>query len=121
MSTERFAHFLDSLQSWSAEAPAPAPAPPSAGGHTNANQSARVRRVKGLLEAVGADSAWRARGDILSGKRGQAGSDELDHELDHDIDSELDDALEDALEDAPDEQGDDSDQGGEPAEDDDFN
>ncbi|HEX8614766.1 MAG TPA: hypothetical protein VF800_26080 [Telluria sp.] len=79
MSTERFAHFLDSLQSWSAEAPAPAPAPSSASGHTNANQSARVRRVKGLLEAVGSESAWRARGDVLAGHDGQAGNaDELD-------------------------------------------
>ncbi|NHZ61656.1 hypothetical protein [Massilia genomosp. 1] len=79
MSTERFAHFLDSLQSWSAEAPAPAPAPASAAGQTNANQSARVRRVKGLLEAVGSESAWRARGDVLAGNDNQAGAiDELD-------------------------------------------
>ncbi|NHZ99301.1 hypothetical protein [Massilia sp. CCM 8734] len=92
MSTERFAHFLDSLQSWSAEAPAPAPAPTSATGQTNANQSARVRRVKGLLEAVGSDSAWRARGDVLTGNDNQAGTaDELDDELDDALDDEDDD------------------------------
>lgn len=92
MSTERFAHFLDSLQSWSAEAPAPAPAPPSPAGQTNANQSARVRRVKGLLEAVGSDSAWRARGDVLAGNDSQAGNtddiDELDDELEDGLDDE---------------------------------
>lgn len=87
MSTERFAHFLDSLQSWSAEAPAPVPAPASTSGQTNANQSARVRRVKGLLEAVGSDSAWRARGDVLSGNDGQAGTaDEADDGLDDEDD-----------------------------------
>ncbi|NHZ41995.1 hypothetical protein [Massilia aquatica] len=88
MSTERFAHFLDSLQSWSAEAPAPAPAPPSATGQTNANQSARVRRVKGLLEAVGADSAWRAQGNVLAGNDSQA---DAAGELDDDLDDEEDD------------------------------
>ncbi|UOD28075.1 hypothetical protein INH39_21720 [Massilia violaceinigra] len=89
MSTERFAHFLDSLQSWSAEAPAPAPAPPSATGQTNANQSARVRRVKGLLEAVGADSAWRAQGNVLAGNDSQADTaGELDDDLDDDGDDD---------------------------------
>lgn len=89
MSTERFAHFLDSLQSWSAEAPAPAPAPPSASGQSNANQSARVRRVKGLLEAVGSDTAWRARGDILAGNDSQSGNaDEADDELDDGLDED---------------------------------
>ncbi|MDM5178212.1 hypothetical protein PO883_13525 [Massilia sp. DJPM01] len=89
MSTERFAHFLDSLQSWSAEAPPPAAAPASSPGQTNANQSARVRRVKGLLEAVGSDPAWRARGDAQAGNdsaarsAGHAGED-LDDDLDDD-------------------------------------
>ena len=92
MSTERFAHFLDSLQSWSAEAPAPAPAPPSHSGQTNANQSARVRRVKGLLEAVGTESAWRGRGDILAGHDSQAGAADDSDEVD-----ELDDELHDGL------------------------
>lgn len=90
MSTERFAHFLDSLQSWSAEAPAPAPAPPSASGQTNANQSARVRRVKGLLEAVGTDSAWRARGDVLTGKDSQSSAADQRDDLDDDLDDGLD-------------------------------
>ncbi|ATQ78224.1 hypothetical protein CR152_29720 [Massilia violaceinigra] len=91
MSTERFAHFLDSLQSWSAEAPAPATAPATSTGQTNANQSARVRRVKGLLEAVGSDPSWRARGDVQAGNDSAANhADQRDDELD-DLDEEGDD------------------------------
>ncbi|MDQ1813492.1 hypothetical protein RBA41_09270 [Massilia sp. CCM 9210] len=92
MSTERFAHFLDSLQSWSAEAPAPAAVPVTSTGQTNANQSARVRRVKGLLEAVGSDPSWRARGDAQAGNDSAANNaDELDDGLDDDLDDEDDD------------------------------
>ena len=53
MSTVRFSHFLDSLQAWSAEAPpSRTQAPNLESVHGNVNQSARVKRVKGLLEAV---------------------------------------------------------------------
>ena len=91
MSTERFAHFLESLQSWSAEAPAPAAAPATSPSQSNANQSARVRRVKGLLEAVGSDPTWRARGDTEAGNDSAArDTDELDDDLD-DLDDEDDD------------------------------
>ncbi|MFB9241038.1 hypothetical protein IV454_29680 [Massilia antarctica] len=92
MSTERFAHFLDSLQSWSAEAPAPAAAPATSPSQTNANQSARVRRVKGLLEAVGSDPTWRARGDTEAGNDSAArNADERDDDLDDDLDDEDED------------------------------
>ncbi len=85
MSTERFSHFLDALQSWSAEVPPSATPQASSGGPTNLNQSARVKRVKGLLQAVGqeergTDDDFEPAEDLLLGPDSIAG-DTDEHEL----------------------------------------
>ena len=85
MSTERFSHFLDALQSWSAEVPPPAAPLASSTMPTNLNQSARVKRVKGLVSAIAqserpSDDDFEPAEDLLLGPDSIAG-DADEHEL----------------------------------------
>ena len=85
MSTERFSHFLDALQSWSAEVPPSAAPLVTSSTASNLNQSARVKRVKGLLHAVAqgernSDDDFEPAEDLLLGPDSIAG-DADEHEL----------------------------------------